>query len=140
MRPRSRALALLGALLAILACGGAAAPEADESSLKDSFAETIAAIDHVQGFAREGDEIRFEREDGAGDLIEWRVEIDEASVEPRDDDASPFLGHVRSTWYLDGMVVRITGDQSNLPGWILETGLAQDCYALWDSASSTWGW
>ena len=121
-----------------LACGQSGPPQVD--GLRDSFASQIASIELVQDFAVEGDELTFKRADGSGDVIEWRVVIDELSVEPQEDEAAPFRGVVSSSWFLNGQLIRATATASHLPMWILEAGISQECWAFWDPETRTWGW
>jgi len=128
------------AVLVLASCLIGCNAEPGAASLKDSFALQIESIDLVGDFERQGDEITFVRLDGAGDRIEWRVVIESAVVEPQEDEAIPFKGTVKSSWTLNGRPVRVRGDVSGLPVWILETGISQDCYALWEAETESWGW
>lgn len=137
-------LASLLALLALAACGApkpdSAAAEADEASLRASFAAQIKAVAAVRGFERDGDEMTFTGPDGAGGEAAWRVVIDSATVQPWEDEALPYRGIVLSTWRADGEEIRPAGSISNLPSDFLDAGIAQDCWGLWDTAGQRWTW
>lgn len=122
------------------ACWVACAGEPDERSLRESFARQIGAVDHVQDFERRGDVITFRRPDGSGELINWRIEIESARVEPHDAEGLPYRGFVSSSWFLNDRRVASSPTSSDLPAWILETGLGQECWAFWESAKGAWGW
>ncbi len=136
-------LTLFPTLLVLGAVGlgcssGPGTPSVD--SLRDSFSRQISTIEFVEDFTAQGDEITFKRPDGSGELIEWRVVIKSLSVEPQDDDASPYRGNVSSSWFLNGEEIKATATASYLPMWILESGISQECWALWDPETTTWGW
>ncbi len=135
-----------GLLLAVLtfaaasmvACGGGT-PPAD--GLRDSFLRQLAANRFIHDPQPAADELRFTGPGVDGkDQSSWRVHVDEAVVEEADDPAHPFKGVVRSSWYADDQLVRMAPGASNLPIGLTANGLAQECWALWDPASKTWGW
>ena len=133
-----RNLAVPVIALGVLLSGCAVEPSTE--NLRESFSDQIAAIELVEDFVREGDDISFTRLDGAGDQVEWTIHIDSLSLEPYDDPATPFRGIVRSTWRVNGRPVISQGDISGLPQWVLETGISQDCWAFWESEPRVWSW
>lgn len=127
-------------VLALLlgACGDGRPSAGD---LRDSFVEQLIANQFVRDVERSGDEITFSAPAAAGGgRGAWRIVIDAADIEPNDDTARPYKGTVRSSWYSDGALVRPSGRESNLPVELTSNGLAQDCWALWNSASARWEW
>ncbi len=125
-----------GGLLAVAAC----AVQPGEVNLRSSFAEQIASVDGVEDFERDGDELTFSGPDGRGGTGNWRVRIDSVALEPGPDEQVPYQGHVLSSWRRDGELIEPLGSMSGLPEAFLDTGVAQDCYALWDTASHAWDW
>ena len=87
---------------------GCAGAQADEESLRDSFAERIATTTLVTDFERAGDEITFSGPDGEGAAAAWRVRIDTTLVEPNEfDEAMPYQGRTRGykdLWMLDAVL------------------------------------
>ena len=138
-RPHRVAATLTATVLSLLLAGCAGSTGPTTTTLKTSFADQIASIDHVENFGRNGDELTFTRLDGAGDEIQWRVVIDEATVEQPREDGQPLRGIVKSSWFMNDRPVRISGDVSNLPLWVLDAGLSQECWALWEEEDG-WGW
>jgi hypothetical protein len=140
--PAMRAIHLLvvTAIAAVsIACGGGAP---GDDSLKDSFAQQVAANEFVSDFARDGDELTFTGPDGAGGNTMWRVRIDSVVVEENTEDAEahPYKGTVKSSWYADGQLVEPSGQESNLPLELISNGVSQDCWALWEASNERWGW
>ncbi len=126
-------------ILALLASAcGEGRPGTD--GLRDSFAAQLAANSFVRDVQRNGDEITFSGPAPDGGVGPWRLVIDSAAVEPNDDPSLPYKGTVTSSWYSDGQPVRPSGLESNLPVELTSNGLAQDCWALWNSASARWEW
>lgn len=118
-----------------------AEPEADEATLRDSFANRIATSSFVTDFSRDGDTLRFTGPDGQGGTASWVVRIDTAQVEPNQfDDAMPYQGHVIAEWHADGEVVEYLGTMTALPQAFLDRGLAQECWAYWIDAEHRWDW
>ena len=130
----------LGSLVAIAAVG-CAQPQADEESLRNSFAEQIATSSFVSDFAREGDELSFSGPDGEGGTATWHVRIETSLVEPNEfDDANPFQGRILSEWQKDGEIVEYLGNMTALPKEFLDRGVAQECWAYWAGAERRWDW
>ena len=137
-RARLLGPACLAGLLA--ACGGAPSDTPEADSLRDSFADQIAGVATVSDFERDGDELTFTGPDGSGGEVAWRVTIDSAVVQPWEDESLPYRGVVLSSWYAGGELVQPAGSISNLPPDFLDTGIAQDCWGLWDAAERRWTW
>lgn len=135
MTTNLRITTLLFILAAATGCG---AP--GEQGLRDSFAEQLAANRFVNGFTRNGDELTFSGPGPEGATAKWRVQIDAAIVEAQDDEAQPYKGTVRSSWFADGQKIEPSGGQSNLPFELMSNGLSQDCWAFWDEAGKRWSW
>ncbi|MDE2922730.1 MAG: hypothetical protein OYL92_12020 [Acidobacteriota bacterium] len=138
------ATALVGALAA---CGPSegpsqAEPQPDVDTLRASFIAQMESIDLVAGLETDGDEVRFVRPDGSGQDVEWRVRID--SLEVESGEGAQVLGHVLSAWSANGRPITVwegsTGLQTDMPLWVLDAGLATDCWALWDEEAKAWGW
>jgi hypothetical protein len=141
------------AALAVVGCGGGSAgggAEAvaganagavpDEGSLRDAFADQLASSSFVREFQREGNELVFLGPDGAGGEATWRIDIEQAAIEPYEDDATPYRGTVTASWLLDDRAIRPEGAESYLPLEFLDRGVAQECWALWDAATGAWTW
>jgi hypothetical protein len=131
----------IGGLLAVAGCAvepNAVEPNAE--NLRDSFASQIIAVDGVADVALEGDELTFSGPNGQGGTASWRVHIASAELRPGPSEQTPFEGHIASSWYRDGEEVEFLGTMSALPKVFLDTGVGQECYALWDSATNAWGW
>lgn len=120
-----------------LSCGGGGP---DEAGLRDSFAAQLAANSFVSDVQHEGDEIAFSGPGPSGDIISWRAVIDSAVVEPNEDPQRPYRGTVTSSWYAGEQLIQPSGSDSNLPLELTSNGLAQECWALWNSASEQWEW
>jgi hypothetical protein len=160
MQRRTSWILPLAVVLAIAGCGGtgtgtgsstavpavpagaetAAGAAPDAASLRDAFAERIASSTFVREFDRNGDELRLLGPDGAGGEGRWRIQIDEATVEPYDDDATPYMGAITASWFVNDQPVRPEGAESYLPVEFLDRGVAQECWALWDPSAGAWGW
>ena len=134
---RARIASLVGALT-LTAC----AVQPDEMNLRASFAEQIASVSGVADFERDGDELTFSGPDGRGGTTDWRVRIDSAVLEPVPDQQMPYQGHILSSWYRNGELIEQLGSMSGLPDAFLDPpiGVAQECWALWDTASNAWDW
>ena len=120
----------------------ACAVQPGEVNLRSSFAEQIASVDGVLDFERDGDQLTFLGPDGRGGTAAWRVRIDSAVLEPGPDEQVLYQGHIVSSWYRDGELIQQLGSMSGLPDVFLDppVGVAQECWALWDSTSNTWDW
>ncbi len=138
MTTRYRLLASLVVIAAVAAGCGSGKP--DENALRDSFANQLAANKAVKDFQRNGDDMTFAGPAYQGTDAKWRVHIDSAVIETMTDDKTPYKGTVKSSWYADGELVEPRGQRSNLPVELTANGLAQDCWALWDTAARKWGW
>ena len=125
-------------LIVCAACGLVA--DTPESLLEMSFARQIAGVVGVEQFDRVASEMTFTHPNTNGDIVQWRVVLDSASVHPTDSGTEPERGDVLSSWYADGILVEPIGSMSRLPQAFLETGVAQECYALWDSDAGVWRW
>jgi hypothetical protein len=134
---RHRLRAPLILVLLASACGDGR-PSA--SDLRDSFATQLAANRFVSNVHPDGDAIMFSSLAADGRVGAWRVVIDSAKVEPNNDPSLPYKGTITSSWYSDGQLVQPSGRQSNLPVELTSNGLAQECWALWNSASARWEW
>ena len=138
MRRRWLGVASLIAAVAMVGCAGA---QADEESLRNSFAERIATTTLVTDFERVGDEITFSGPDNEGGTAAWRVRIDTTLVEPNEfDEAMPYQGRITSEWYADGELVEWLGNMTALPDEFLDRGLGQECWAYWVEAERRWDW
>ena len=119
------------------ACGDGR-PSANE--LRDSFAAQLAANRFVSNVQPDGNTITFSGLSPGGGVGAWRIVIDSAVVEPNNDPSLPYKGTITSSWYSDGQLVQPSGRESNLPVELTSNGLAQECWALWNSASARWEW
>ncbi len=120
---------------------GCAPAQADDESLRQSFAERLAETSLVTDFTRTGDELTFTGPDGAGGLAEWRVRIDTMLVEPSElDETMPFEGRLTAEWYVNGELVEWLGNMTALPREYLDRGLAQECWAYWVEVERRWSW
>ena len=131
----------IASLAVAVALAGCARAQADEESLRASFAERISSSRFVSDFARDGDELTFSGPDGEGGTAAWRVRIDSALLEPNElDDAMPYQGRITSDWYANGEIVEYLGTMSALPEEFLDRGVAQECWAYWVEAERRWDW
>jgi len=121
---------------ALVGCTPAATPE---QALKDSFVQQIASVDIVRDLQHTGDEVSFSARRGDVDA-KWRVVIDSAAIERQADGATPRRGVIKSSWFVNGEQIRPRGSQSDLPLAFLDRGLAQECWADWDSGRRQWSW
>ena len=136
------ALERLGLIWAVaaVAAGCAAATEPGADNLKASFTAQVERVASVSAAERTGDELTFTETQADGAEVQWRVTIDSAVVEEPAVEGAPTQGHVVSSWYADGELIEPLGSMSRLPDTFLETGIAQECYALWDEETGRWGW
>ena len=134
------ALALAGVFLAC----AESAPEPDVNSLRASFVAQIEADELVKDLKVYGDEIHFARRDGADEHVEWRVRIDSLEVDVGEGEGAQAVGHVVSGWSVAGRPVSVEvgpeGLVTDMPIWVLDAGLAPECWALWDEDAKAWGW
>ena len=118
-----------------------AAAQADDESLRASFAERIATSVFVTDFTRDGDELSFSGPNTQGGTASWRVRIDTSLVEPNEfDEDMPYQGRVTSEWYANGEIVEYLGNMTALPREFLDRGLGQECWAYWVEAEGRWDW
>jgi hypothetical protein len=134
---------ILQTALVLVACGtlacGSDRPASD--GLRDSFLQQLAANRFIRDAKPSADEISFTGPGVDGkERSAWRVHVDSAVVEESEDAAKPFRGVVRSSWFADGVLVRMAPGESNLPIELTSNGLAQECWALWDPSARRWSW
>ena len=120
------------------ACEGVS--DTPESLLETSFAQQVAGVNAVEQFERVAKELTFAHPNADGEIIHWQVVIDSVAVHPGGADVEPERGDVGSSWYADGVLIEPIGSMSRLPAAFLQSGVAQQCYALWDSEVGAWGW
>ena len=125
-------------LLVVAPLLAACAVQPGEVNLVSSFGEQIAALEAVTDFEHDGNEMTFMGPDGEDGIASWRVRIE--STELVSSDERPLEGHVTSSWYRDGELVEMMGSMYTLPMAFFDSGVAQECYALWDAASNRWDW
>ena len=123
------------AVLIMAACG-----KTRVDGLRDSFAQQLTSNRFVSDVQRSGEDFVFSGPTVEGGVAKWRIHIDSAVIEPGAEPGHPDKGVVRSSWYLDGKIIRPSGVDSNLPLELTSKGLAQDCWALWDKTAGRWGW
>ena len=126
--------------VAAVAAGCAAVVEPGADSLMASFAAQIGGVESVSGVEQAGDALTFTETQADGTKVQWRVTVDSAVVEEPAVEGAPTQGHVVSSWYADGELIEPLGSMSRLPDAFLEAGIAQECYALWDTEAGQWGW
>ena len=131
------ALVLFG-VIATLVTSGCGKPGVND--LRDSFAQQLAANKVVKDFNRTGDDLTFTGPGADGSVAKWRIHIDSAIIESTNDAEKPYKGTVKSSWYADGYNVKPEYRESNLPLELISTGLAQDCWALWNKVTKKWEW
>lgn len=132
-----RALRLAAIALAVTtgACSGPGV-----GSLRESFAQQVASNRFITDFHQNGGELTFSGPGADGGVAKWRVHIDSAVIEPNHDEAQPYKGTVKSSWYSDGQPVVPSGGESNLPIELMEHGVSQDCWAFWHNTAKRWTW
>jgi hypothetical protein len=135
MTTRFLQVAAIVAALTAAACGK---PAVD--GLRDSFAQQIQANKFVKDFQRNGDELLFSAPDATGSPAKWRVHIDSSVIDDYRDNTRPYKGTVKSSWFANGEAVIPKGRESNLPVELLDNGISQDCWALWEKSTKRWGW
>ena len=129
-----------GLLLATLLFSAACSNAPQEDGLRDSFAQQLAANKFVAEFQRSGDNMTFRAPRPDGTPSTWRVHIDETAIEPQSNERQPFKGTLRSSWYVNGEKIEITGRDSNLPIELTSNGLSQECWAFWEANERRWSW
>src|SRR5262245_15524128 len=129
-------------LILVTACG-----KPSVNDLRDSFAQQLAANKYVKDFQRNGDDLQFTGPGADGTVIKWRVHIDSTVIEETTKDArdlqaaeKPYKGTVKSSWYAGDYKVVPDRYESNLPLELISTGLAQDCWAVWNKTTKKWEW
>lgn len=136
-------LAALAFVGVFVACGQPL-DEPNEDSLKASFVAQIEADEYVKDVRVYGDEIHFERRDRSGEHVDWEVRINSLSVESWAGEEAELAGHVISDWSVAGRPVTVevgpSGLVTDMPIWVLDAGLAPECWAFWDEETKTWGW
>ncbi|MCY3929886.1 MAG: hypothetical protein OXG81_16615 [Acidobacteria bacterium] len=119
-------------------------PEPNEKSLRASFIAQIESIDLVKDLEVYGSEIHFARPDGSGADVDWRVRIDSLEVGPWAGPEAELAGHVVSRWSVAGRPVSVEigpdGLVTDMPFFVLDAGLAPECWAFWDEEAKAWGW
>lgn len=139
-------LGAVGALALVTAFLACAEPmdEPNVDSLKASLIAQIESIDLVKDLEVYGDEVHFARPDGSGADVEWRVHIDSLEVGPWAGPEAELAGHVVSRWSVAGRPVSVEigpeGMVTDMPFFVLDAGLAPECWALWDEEAKAWGW
>jgi hypothetical protein len=144
MRTRLAIRLIWASAVVLFASAAAGCGKPSASSLRDSFAQQMAANRFIRDFQRDGDELTFSGPGAEGGQAKWRVHIDSAVVEDNSEEsnreAQPYKGIVRSSWYSDGQLIEPSGRDSRLPIELTDNGLGQDCWAFWDAASKKWTW
>ena len=140
-----RGVALCVLVVAVVSLGCAEpVPEPDEKSLRASFIAQIESIDLVKDLEVYGSEIHFARPDGSGADVDWRVRIDSLEVGPWAGPEAELAGHVVSRWSVAGRPVSVEigpdGLVTDMPFFVLDAGLAPECWAFWDEEAKAWGW
>jgi hypothetical protein len=134
---RVGALVLFGVVATFISAG---CGKPGVSDLRDSFAQQLAANKFLKDFDRKSDDLAFTGPGADGSVAKWRVHIDSAVIEDTSDPAKPYKGTVKSSWYADGYSVKPDYRESNLPLELTSTGLAQDCWAVWNKTTRKWEW
>jgi hypothetical protein len=135
-----RALLALAVILPLVVGAAACSSAPDTEGLRDSFAAQLEANTFVSDFQRSGDTITFKGPRPDGTPATWRVQIDNATVEPQNSDRQPYKGTVSSSWFVNGEQIEITGGDSNLPIELTSNGLSQECWAFWEADARRWSW
>jgi hypothetical protein len=126
------------AILLMVITGGCGKPGIND--LRDSFAQQLAGNKFVKDFQKSADDLQFTGPGADGTVIKWRVHIDSAVIEPTKDAEKPYKGTVKSSWYAGDYKVMADRYESNLPLELISTGLAQDCWAVWNKTTNKWEW
>ena len=128
-------MAVVIAVLTMAACG-----KTRVDGLRDSFVQQLTANRFVSNVERSGDDVVFSGPTVEGGVGQWKIHIDSAVIEPGAQPGQPDKGVVKSSWSLNGTIIRPSGANSNLPLELTSKGLAQECWALWDQTAGKWGW
>ncbi|MEO0248172.1 MAG: hypothetical protein ABIN58_01260 [candidate division WOR-3 bacterium] len=102
-----------------------------EASLKQSFAEQIKSSPVVKDFSQNGDDIFF-----TAGPAKWRVHINKAVVEPKDDEMKPYKGTIQSVWYKNGN----PANEMQIPLAFISAGIGPNCWAFWGKRTKRWNW
>ena len=121
-----------------LVSAGCGKPGVDD--LRDSFAQQLAANKFVKDFQRNADDLTFTGPGADGTVTKWRVHFDSAVITDTDDAEKPYKGTVKSSWYAGDFKVVQDRYESHLPLELISTGLAQDCWAVWNKTTQKWEW
>jgi len=135
---RPRFVWILGAVILALFSPGCGKPSVND--LRDSFAQQLAANKVVKDFQKNNDDLQFTGPGADGTIIKWRVHIDSAVIDDTKDNEKPYKGTVKSSWYAGDFKVVPDRYESNLPLELISTGLAQDCWAVWNKTTKKWEW
>lgn len=111
-----------------------------EQSLRDSFAQQLAANKAVTNLQRNGDEITFTGPGPTGGTATWQVRFDSAVIDAHPNEPNAYKGTVKSTWSTGGKSYVPQGNESNLPTELIANGISQDCWAFWVHSQSRWSW
>ena len=136
----TRPFAIIYLLSALVLAGCSVELEPTSKTLIKSFAQQVSAVEMVDNFELDDDELTFSGPDNSGGQAAWLVNIDSVVIEAHDDDNMPFRGLVQSSWYANGQLIEPIGSISHLPSEFLDAGIAQDCWGLWDAATHRWTW
>lgn len=129
---------VLCAVIAAMLTVGCSKPGVD--GLRESFATQLASNRYIQNFQRAGGDLIFSGPTVDGEVARWRVHVDSAAIEDNNDQGKPYKGVIKASWYVNEQLVTPMGRDSNLPLQLTANGLAQECWALWNSTSKTWEW
>ena len=130
--------AVAAPLIAGLVATGCGKPGVND--LRESFARQLAANTSVKDFQQSGDDLHFSGPAVEAGMAKWRVHLDSATIESNNDPDKPYKGIVKSSWYANDIEVLPGARESNLPPELISTGLAQDCWALWNKTARKWEW
>jgi hypothetical protein len=140
MRNRGTQVALLSIALFATLSASACSSQPGDDTVRDSFAQQLAANRFIKDFARNGDEMTFTGPSAEGGEGKWRVHIDSVVIEENNSEAQPYKGTVKSSWFSNDQPVVPKGSSSNLPIELVSNGLSQDCWAFWEAERKMWSW